>query len=36
MITLQPITEQNWYTCCQLTLSDAQQTYMEPNAISLL
>lgn len=36
MITLQPITEQNWYTCCQLTLSDEQQAYMEPNAISLL
>ncbi|UTT43117.1 GNAT family N-acetyltransferase [Exiguobacterium aurantiacum] len=36
MITLQPITDQNWYTFCQLTLSDAQQAYMEPNAISLL
>ncbi|KGI86697.1 GNAT family N-acetyltransferase [Exiguobacterium sp. s16] len=36
MITLQPITDQNWYPCCQLTLTDAQQAYMEPNAISLL
>ncbi|EPE62481.1 acetyltransferase family protein [Exiguobacterium sp. S17] len=36
MITLQPITEQNWYTCCQLTLNEAQQAYMEPNAVSLL
>lgn len=36
MITLQPITEQTWYPCCQLTLTDAQQAYMEPNAISLL
>ncbi|MCC5893423.1 GNAT family N-acetyltransferase [Exiguobacterium sp.] len=36
MVTLQPITEQNWYVCCQLTLSETQQTYMEPNAISLL
>ncbi|WP_396128817.1 GNAT family N-acetyltransferase [Exiguobacterium mexicanum] len=36
MITLQLVTEQNWYPCCQLTLTDAQQAYMEPNAISLL
>ncbi|WP_214690350.1 MULTISPECIES: GNAT family N-acetyltransferase [unclassified Exiguobacterium] len=36
MISLRPIDAQNWYTCCQLALSDQQQSYMEPNAISLL
>jgi diamine N-acetyltransferase len=36
MISLRPIDAQNWYTCCHLVLSEQQQTYMEPNAISLL
>ncbi len=36
MISLRPIDAQNWYTCCHLELSEQQQSYMEPNAISLL
>lgn len=36
MISLRPIDAQNWYTCCHLALSEQQQSYMEPNAISLL
>lgn len=34
MISLRPIDAQNWYTCCHLELSEQQQSYMEPNAIS--
>ena len=36
MITLREINEQNWYTCCQLDVTDAQRPFIESNAISLL
>jgi diamine N-acetyltransferase len=36
MIRLEEINEDNWYECCQLKLASDQETYMEPNAVSIL
>lgn len=35
-IHLQDIDEKNWYKCCQLQLNEAQQRFIELNAISIL
>jgi diamine N-acetyltransferase len=29
------VNEENWYECCQLTLSEEQSAYMESNAVSI-
>lgn len=29
------LNEDNWYTCCELSLSEKQSEYMEPNVISI-
>lgn len=35
-ITIKEINKMNWYECCELKVSEAQQRYLEPNAISIL
>ena len=35
-ITIKEINKMNWYECCKLKVSEAQQRYLEPNAISIL
>lgn len=35
-VTIQAINKSNWYACCQLKISDAQQAFLEPNAMSIL
>ncbi|MGX9292394.1 GNAT family N-acetyltransferase [Bacillus sp. A015] len=34
-VYVKEVNEQNWYECCQLTLSQKQQLYMESNAVSI-
>lgn len=34
-IKLVELNADNWYTCCELSLTEKQKEYMEPNAISI-
>ncbi|MDN7242232.1 GNAT family N-acetyltransferase [Planococcus sp. N028] len=29
------VNEENWYACCELTVSEEQQGFVEPNAVSI-
>lgn len=35
-ITIKEVNETNWYECCKLQITEAQQPFLEPNAISIL
>ena len=34
-VKLISLNENNWYTCCELKVSDEQAKFIEPNAISI-
>ncbi|MGR3762969.1 GNAT family N-acetyltransferase [Rossellomorea sp. NS-SX7] len=35
IVRLEEINSDNWYECCELTLSKEQEAFMEPNAVSI-
>ena len=34
-VKIEELNAANWYDCCNLTLADGQEQYMEPNAVSI-
>lgn len=34
-VSIVELNEENWYPCCKLSVSEKQEEYMEPNAISI-
>ena len=34
-VRIEELNEDNWYECCQLELSKDQQTFIEPNSVSI-
>lgn len=34
-VSIAEVNDDNWYSCCELTLAHEQQSYMEPNAVSI-
>ena len=34
-VSLREITADNWYECCQLSLTEEQQQFVEPNSLSI-
>ncbi len=35
VISLKEVTAENWYACCQLSMAEEQERFVEPNSVSI-
>jgi len=35
VISLREVTAENWYDCCQLSITEEQEVFVEPNSVSI-